>query len=1112
MRDPFLRHALVILGIAALAACFPLARSANAGLPLQAARTLKFTTEEGTWMSVDISPDGRTLVFDLLGNLYTLPVTGGGAKQITHGFAYSVEPKFSPDGQKIAFISDGGGAWNLWMANVDGSNAVQLSKDDNSEFTSPAWLPDSQMILVSKKSMVPWSSFALWAYHIKGGAGVQLVEAAETSASNADQPDVSASQYVHTIDAVASPDGKQLYYVQRPGIFGSELFPPSQILRRNRGTGEVYPITDTLVGSAFRPELSPDGTKLAFAARFGPKTGLKILDLQTGEQRWLKYPIQPDDQINDLDGDILPGYAFTPDGKDIVIAYGGKIHRINVTSGQTELIPFTAKVSRGMGPLLDFPYRVDEGPVHWRILQGFTLSPDGKRLAVSAATHIYVMDVPGGTPHRLTKGTDHEYQPAWSPDGRWIAYVTWSTAGGQIWKIRSDGAGAPVKLTQVPAYYRRVVWSPDGSRIVTLRGPRYWQLGKPGEFSGGDELLDLVWISSQGGATHFIAPGIGVRAPHFVQDQPDRIYFYSAQGLTSMRLDGTDRRTYLNIKYRTWFEDPNLDYLFGRVEARMSPDGRWVVVSGPDQQLYLMPAPSFGKHLTVALNAISGTMPDARPLATAGDSILPVKKVTSMGADSFAWSQDGEALVWNLGATVFRQSLISLEEGRGKPEQIKVKLEFPRAAPHGTVLLRGARIITMRGDQVIEDGDILVKNNRIVNVGKRGSFAIPADTKTFDISGDTVVPGFIDVHDHLFEIRKYGVLDPDNNWDFLAALAYGVTTAFDPQPGTPDTFAYADLVDMGKELGPRFYTNGPGIFPYNNFQSLEQIKDVVTRYKQYYKTPYVMSYMIGNRRQRQWMEQACYDLKMMPTGEGALDQNLDLTRFIDGFNSGQHSLPVSPLFKDVVQLVAQSKVFITPTMKNTDYFFETSDAEHNPRVRRFMPYDFVEGLSERRYGWEAADELAFPRLAAQYKKIIHAGGRIAVGSHGTFPGLAFDWEMWAFASGGISNFEVLRSSTLVGAERLGLAQDLGSIEPGKLADLVVLTRDPLQDIRNTTSVRYVMKNGELLAADTLDEIWPVAKPLPPLWWWHDIPRGCSSFVSPITQPSTGLRKSPVDCM
>jgi imidazolonepropionase-like amidohydrolase len=162
------------------------------------------------------------------------------------------------------------------------------------------------------------------------------------------------------------------------------------------------------------------------------------------------------------------------------------------------------------------------------------------------------------------------------------------------------------------------------------------------------------------------------------------------------------------------------------------------------------------------------------------------------------------------------------------------------------------------------------------------------------------------------------------------------------------------------------------------------------------------------------------------------------------------------------------------------------EVHDDPKVRRFYPHDFVDSVT-RKGRWYRQDEYRYPQIAASAGRIIDAGGRVCVGSHGNFLGLGFHWAMWALRSGGISNFEILRSATLRGAEAIGYAQDLGSIEPGKLADLVVLRKDPLADIRNALTIRYVMKNGELFEGDTLDQIWPQQKALPPLWWWNDEP-------------------------
>ncbi|HET7209211.1 MAG TPA: amidohydrolase family protein [Terriglobales bacterium] len=1103
------------------------AKKKEEGLPLQPDRTIEFTTDEGTWLSLDISPDGKTIVFELLGRLYTLPITGGDAQAITSGMEFDSQPKFSPDGKLIAFISDRDGAENVWVANVDGTHPRQLSKDKQSTFTTPAWLPDSQYVMVSRQTQLPISTDELWLYHVRGGTGFAIVK-------GKDKPDTPPEKWQAAVGAVASPDGHYLYYAQRKGFFDkiyNVMFPLAQIVRRDRITGDEDVITNA-PGSAFRPLLSPDGNKLVYGTRLETETALRIRDLKTGEEHWLKYPVQRDDQESLFTRDFLPGYAFTPDGKEIVLSYGGKIHRLNVESGADQLVPFSAHVSRQLGPLLDFPERVDDGPtVKARLIQGPMQSPDGKRLAFSVLTHIYVQNIPG-TPRRLTSSRDREYQPAWSPDGQWIAYVTWSTPeGGHIWKMRADGSGAPQRLTRTAAYYRDVVWSTDGTRIVALRGSRQWQIEKPADGPEDDSpLLDLVWIPSGGGEANLILPARGAGSPHFVVNQPDRVYVYTKEGLISMRYDGTDRRTHLKVLGKRWFPDPaSKDEGAPADDVRISPDGQWALAL-VSSQLYLIAAPQIGGEpptvdVTQAVvppeekkpetsDDKSASAPSDEDKAEAeGGATLPVKKLTDIGADYFAWADGGKTITWAIGSSFFREPLsdISFEPVKqapgapsGKPpdksvstaaakypQEIAVDLEFPRAKPKGSVVLRGAKVITMRGDEVLENADILVTDNRIAKVGARESFAIPANAKVVDVAG-TIVPGFVDTHPHWTEIRR-SVLDLQN-WSFFANLSYGVTAGRDPQTDTNDTFAYQDLVDMGEIPGPRAFSTGPGIFPTNNFQSVDEVRSVVSRYKKYYRTHTVKSYMVGNRKQREWMVQACREEHVMPTTEGALDLKLDSTHIIDGFSGNEHSVPITPLYNDVVQLFAKSKVSYTPTlivayggpwMEN--YFFENTEVHDDAKVRRFLPHNIVDMRTKRRPAWFRKDEHVFPRLAAQDKKIIEAGGRVCIGSHGEFQGLGYHWEMWALASGGMSNMEVLRSATLHGAEAIGYADDLGSIEPGKMADLLVLAKDPLADIHNTNTIRYVMKNGEMFEADTLNKVWPEQKPFPKMWWWEPAP-------------------------
>jgi len=339
------------------------------------------------------------------------------------------------------------------------------------------------------------------------------------------------------------------------------------------------------------------------------------------------------------------------------------------------------------------------------------------------------------------------------------------------------------------------------------------------------------------------------------------------------------------------------------------------------------------------------------------------------------------------------------------------------------------------------------------------------------VSGKTISPGFIDTHAHWIEIRR-GILDTQN-WSFLANLAYGVTAGLDVQTFSNDMFAYQDLVDSGDIIGLRAFSTGPGVFSDNNFQSTEDVKGVLTKYRKYYGTRNIKSYVVGNRKQRQYMVQAAKELEMMPTTEGALDLKLNLTHVIDGFHGNEHTL-----------IVNYGGPF------GEDYWFENSEVHDNAKLNHFMPHRVIDQRTKRRPGWFRKDEYEFPKLAAQMTKLVRAGGLVGVGSHGEMQGMGYHWELWMFASGGMTPLEVLRCATVNGSKIIGRPEDLGSIEPGKLADLVIFDKSPLDDIHNSNTIHWVMKNGELFEGDTLNEVWPEQKKLEPLWFWnsYDVPK------------------------
>ncbi|MGD8328307.1 MAG: amidohydrolase family protein [Acidobacteriota bacterium] len=1115
------------------------ARRGGPDLPLEPASTISFTTDEGTWISLDVDPDGRSIVFELLGDLYELPIAGGTATRLTSGMAYDSQPRISPDGEWIAFVSDRDGNTNLWIARRDGSEPRKLSSGRQGAVISPAWTPDSDYVLVTQTGS---RGSQVRMYHVDGGSGITV---GEGDSGGGDGPGSGGGGSPARLGVQMSPDENYLYFAQSAGA-GASGVARWQIARMDLRGGEVDVLTQA-EGAGVRPQLSPDGSRLVYGTRYETQTGLRVRNLETGADHWVIWPVARDEieSGGSPSRDTLPGYAFTPDGDEIVVTTGGRIVRVNVDTGDVTPVPFTVDVALEVGPELEFPYRVPQGPVRASLVQSPAISPDGSKVAFSVLTKIYVMDAvaastdnaiardaaasgpsagagpaiagsaPQTRPVRLTSGDAWEFKPAFSPDGQWIAYVTWSMEeGGHIWKTRADGSGQPQRLTTYPAFYTDVVFSPDGERIVGLRGNEYMRHQTFSEFGGLRIPLDLIWLPADGGDPQLVAPARGIGAPHFTDDT-DRIYVYSNDGLISLRYDGTDRRTHLSVTGPGRAGSPRPP---AADTVLMRPDGKWALAS-VNNQLWV-----------VAVPPPAGDAPSVNVMSPS----VPAERITDIGADYLGWADDGATIFWAIGSTVYRRPFDSIEfapagdeaedetaeapaeqaEEQDEPQEegeqeepfvpldeneavdaLEVVLEFPRATPAGTIALRGATVITMAGGAsgpVIENADVVVVDNRITAVGPRGQVSIPPEARQFDVSGKYIVPGFVDTHAH-WEFRTHDVLEPQN-WSLVANLAYGVTAGLDVQTSTNDYFAYRDLVETGQSIGERAFMTGPGIFSNNDFRSYEATLAFLERYKDHYRTPNIKSYMVGNRQQRQWVVQAAQELHLIPTTEGGHDMMMDITHAIDGMHGNEHTLPVFPLYKDVVELFAQTRTAYTPTLLvqydgpiAEEYFFSRREVHDDAKLNRFYPHNRLDEMTQRRRMWARDEEFTFDEVAASAAKIQRAGGLVGVGGHGEVQGLGYHWEMWALASGGMTPAEVLQAATIDGARIIGFDADLGSIEEGKLADLVVLNANPLDDIENTNTIAWVMKNGELYDGDTLDQVWPVERPLPPFWWWDAEP-------------------------
>ena len=1146
---------LSALTVAALLA-LPLGAQAPAAatLPLKTARTHTFTTTTGTWISLDVSPDGQTIVFDLLGDLYTLPIGGGTATRLTSGMAYDAQPRFSPDGKRIVFTSDRSGGDNVWTMSLDGKDTVQVTKGNTSEYVSPEYTPDGKYIVVSRNGSL-FGTAKLMMYHVDGGTGLPI------------GPQQGPMKYM---GAAFGKDARYIWFEMRQGDWSYNAIGAQYELGvYDRETGKTAQMS-TRNGSAFRPALSPDGKWLAYATRYQTRTGLRIRNLETQDEDWLAFPVQRDDIESRAPLDAYPGYSFTPDSRAIVVTYGGEIWRVPVDKSSPSKIPFSAKVDLEMGPEVKFTYRVDTAAtLTAKQVRDIQPSPDGSKLAFTALDKVWVMDWPNGKPVRVSTGTAGEFGPAWSPDGKGLAWTTWDDiGGGDIVKATWDDRAkkwTTQPLTMSRGLYADLAWSPAGDRIVATRAAAR-EMKEAGAAFFGPAAADLVWVPVSGGAATLIMPSGGIGNMHFTTD-PNRIFAYSGRdGLVSFRWDGTDVKTHLKVTgpmMPGMGVPQTLDAALVERSSRNTLGGRaarpvagalssWLgdeaepTPPGPPPAALVMMAPQGDKALAmVGMDFYTVTVPQvgaAAPsvsVAAPEAAAVPVKKLNEIGGEFPTWSRDGKKVTWALGNAVWTYDLdrakvvedslkadakakaavkpdstkkdstakadsTKKEKPGYKPAEVRVAVSAPRDIPRGTVVLRGAKAVTMKGNEVIENADIVVRDNRIVAIGARGSVAIPAGAREVNVSGKTIIPGFVDTHYHPQWLTPQ--IHNTNVWQYWATLAYGTTTTRDPQTSTTDFLSYGDRVETGDMIGPRIYTTGPGVFIQDMIRDSAHAVDVLKKYSDYYKTNTLKMYMTGNRQQREWVIMAARKLGIMPTTEGGLDHKLDITHGIDGYPGIEHTIPITPKYDDVFEWYKGTQVTNSPTLIvsyggpfGENYWYTNSDIVNDPKIKHFThPVDFDEKVRRRGSGgggspgpggWFLKEEYAFWQHAQDVAKAVQKGGRIGAGSHGQFQGLGMHWEIWMLQSGGLSTHDALKVATLNGAEAIGMGTDLGSLEAGKMADLLVLDKDPLADIHNTNTISKVMVNGRLFDANTLDEEWPRQRKASALPWTTLAPGG-----------------------
>jgi len=1025
-------------------------------------KTFNLNTDEGTWMNLDVSPDGKTIVFDMLGDIYTMPVTGGKAKALRTGLAFEVQPRYSPDGTYISFTSDAEGGNNIWVMTADGQNAKAITNEKYRLLNNAVWTPDGKSLVARKHYTSERSVGAgeMWQYPLVGSAGLQI-----TKRKN-DQQDVN--------DPSISPDGRYLYYAEDMypgGFFQYNKDPNSQIYvikQYDFTTGKTKTITGG-PGGAARPIISRDGKNLAFVKRIREQTVLYIHDLATGEEKPIYFDLDKDQQEAWAVFGVYPYFSWMPNNKDLVFWTAGKIHSINIDSKVIKNIPFEIDTSIKLTETHQVKREAFTENFSSKMIKDVKTSPNGNTIIFTSLGHIYKKTLPNGIPTRISNLSDFEADPSFSPDGKSVLFVTWNDENlGAIYSIKLDGSGLK-KLTKQKGIYRTPIYDGSGSKIAYRK-----------ESGNGDQGFDFtkmtgIYTMNYTGSYPKRISESG-EFPQFSEDNK-RVFFQTGgaffgnltKKLKSVDLSGNDEKSHFTSK------------LANRIVP--SPDNKWVAIIHL-HKVYIAPFIQNGQEINLDIKTKS----------------FHIESLSEEAGIDIHWGSSNKKVHWTLGGEYFTKNLIDNTKDpfaktnldSSKATSSSINLTVKSDVPEGIIAFTNARLIIMNGNKVIEEGTIIINQNKIDTIGTSEKIAIPEGAKVYDMKGKTIMPGIVDVHAHVGAFRNG--LSTQKHWQFYANLAFGVTTSHDPSVHTKAAFTLEELQKSGQTVGPRLFSTGFILYGAEGdfkavVNNLEDARFAIERTKAF-GAKSVKSYNQPRREQRQQIMQAAKELGVNVVPEGGSNFYSNMSMIFDGHTGIEHNIPVNPVYKDVLSLWSNSKTGYTPTlivnyggMNGEMFFYEESNVWENETLLKYTPRYVIDTRSRHR--------IKIPRKEYENGHILTSktvtdlskmGVKVNLGAHGQLQGLGAHWELWMLHQGGMSNLEALKAATINGAEYIGIGDELGTLEVGKLADLIILDKNPLENIRHSNTVTHTMINGRLYDVTTMNEIGNYNTPRTKFYW------------------------------
>lgn len=994
---------------------------------------LDFVFDELTWSSVDVSPDGRSYVFDALGDLFIMDVDDGTPRLLRGGADWDMMPRFSPDGRRILFASNrGGGAFAIWSISPGGSQLVEeIPSDDGNDILFPVW--DSLC-----GGAVGQSRYATGSQVDDTNKIGLKWRPADTSRTCKEQQLLAGAEFPDF-----TPDASKLYFSRNGRIESYD--------RVSANTAEVaLPRNDERL---FSPRLSADGRLLAFGSTFKGDASLRLLDLRSGEIS----------ELMKLDGtagrfNMLPGYAFDPNGKSLVVITDRHLKRIDIVSKNVVTIPIRVRFTQDM-PAPPVPkWTLDRTQVSIQQAGGIAVSADQRVLTFSSAGRIWRVDLNAGRARQIDEiRNGRSMSPALSPDGKRLAYTRWRAGElGELAIASTSSTHADPQIVGRAGLFSNPAWSHDGTKIAMLE----WHPKNTDSVSVRDGQIDLVLVDLGTGTTALIKRDIQtassknhpVMAPVFSKDDSE---LYYVEGRLS------EQGRIVNEISRVTLDTATVTKVLTLPASRSN-----VIEIAPALDLI-----AFGNIEELRVASFSALVAKGDIDAEELDAVSTATK-EGHGADTIA--KCGTAFCWTRAAELFELNAEGETSKLGDFGQ-----SLPRPTTSGMLALVGADVITMDGGKILSDQVILIKGGRIVQMGDRASVRISKKATRIDVAGLVVMPGYVDTHAHPFSEGDMDV-GPLGRPAYRSNLAYGVTTTAELS-GSLGAMSDGVELELGDAVGPRLLSVGYPIFGYRDFAltpSIESYNDAL-RYVRTMKAHgafAIKSYEVARHDSRRWIVDASRAENMPVYTHYSPSLWSSAVAVSEGHSGIEHLTGFPNLGNDWARFFAASGSTWTPTL------FRFMYADWSPKCNLWASLDdvpekakrFVPATQIARQVGKSCTSNPPPYLdwVQGMREINAAGGNVSMGAHGELNGPDVHAELKALVDGGFSPLQALETYTSRGARKLGVENEIGKIAPGYLADLQILNANPLENISNSTDIKYVMVRGILYDAETVHQVWP----------------------------------------